>query len=578
MTNFFTDNEDLLFHLENTNLDEMITIHEKNFEESRTYDHAPGDVGDALDGYRRVLTMVGQLASDYFAPRSSQIDEEGTTLKQGEVIYAKGIQESLEMLRKADLMGINLPRKYGGLHFPQFIFNMMVEIISQADASLENIFGLHGVAEIIDLYGDKELKDKFLPLFCSGYVTGAMALTESQAGSDLQNVQLKAKENNDGTWSLNGVKRFITNGNADILLVLARSEPDSSGGLGLSLFLCEKGDTIKIRRLEDKMGIHGSPTCELQFTDTKGFLIGERRRGLVTYVMTLLNGARLATSAQAVGISQAAYNVAREFAYSRKQFGQRIESFPQIAEILIEMQTNIEAARALNLETAYMLDIGFGLFKILEENKCTKEEYPALNKKRKQIERLINFLTPLAKYFGTEKSLEITSFAIQILGGSGYMRDYPLEQYFRDARITTIYEGTSQIQIAAALRGILGGNAEKYFSTLATEVYVRPLIKLAREMEKARKLLDKALHYLEGKKDKLYIDLVSKDLVDITSDIIIGYLFLRQAKRSDRKFIMAKRFIHYLLPKVRMRTEKILKGDKTTLSHFQLLAGPPTRK
>jgi alkylation response protein AidB-like acyl-CoA dehydrogenase len=573
MTNFFTDNEDLLFHLENKDLSEMITLHENDFEESASFDSAPENTVDALDGYKKVLTMIGKLASDLVAPLSSAIDKEGTIQKQGKVVYAKGIQESLEMLKKADLMGITLPRKYGGLYFPQFIFNMILEIISQADASLENIFGLQGVAELINIYGDERLKEKYLPLFSSGKVTGAMALTEPQAGSDLQNVQVKATQNSEGIWLINGVKRFITNGNADILLVLARSEPSSKGGLGLSLFLCEKGESIKIRRLEDKMGIHGSPTCELQFKDTKAFLIGERRRGLVTYVLTLLNGARLATAAQAVGISQAAYNVARKFASTRTQFGQKIENFPQIAEMLIEMQMQIEAARTLNLETACVMDIGFGLKKKLKEKRYNSEESQSLNKKSKQTERLVNLLTPLAKYYSTEKSLEITSSAIQILGGSGYMRDYPVEQYFRDARITTIYEGTSQLQIAAAVRGVISGNAEKFFSNLAKGLYIRPLINLARSLERARQLLNKALKYLEKTKNKQYIDLISKDIVDITVEIIIGYLFLSQAKKSNRKLIMARRFIQSLLPKVKMRTERISIGDKSTLSHFQLLAG-----
>ncbi|MBW2554781.1 MAG: acyl-CoA dehydrogenase family protein [Deltaproteobacteria bacterium] len=576
MKNFYQDNDDIQFLFENLDWPRTVPLHELDFEDKALYDYAPEDLDDAVDNYRRVLNVVGEIAAEYSAPRSEQVDLEGTSFKGGEVSYAKGISDSLNLLAKSDLMGMTLPRKYGGLNFPATVFAMSNEIIARADASLQNLFGLQGIGELINVFASEELKDKYLPLFSQGKVTGAMALTESEAGSDLQSVKLKAIQDQGGTWHLDGVKRFITNGNADILLVLARSDFDEEGGLGLSLFLCEGKDGVKVRRIEDKLGIHGSPTCELQFDSVPAFLIGERRRGLVTYVLALLNGARIGTAAQSIGISQAALNEAKAFAHSRYQYGRRIETIPAVAEMLTEMQLQIEAARALTYEASFTMDIAAGILNKIHclqkaEAKPDVSMIKELKKEAKKYERLVIFLTPIAKYYSTEMSNRVTSDAIQILGGSGYMKDYPVERHYRDARITNIYEGTSQLQIAATTRGIVSGAAERHFNERAKDKSIASMKGLSKKLLQARRWLDEAIKYLNKKKDARYTDLYARNLVDMATGILIGYLFIKQAQNSNRKKIIAKRFITRLLPQIKMNYHHITSDDKSTLKHFDTL-------
>jgi len=574
--NFYQDNEDIQLFFKHLDWSKIVTLQELDFKDRRYYDYAPENLADAVDNYERVLKMIGEIAAEYSAPRSEQVDLNGTSFEGGEVSYATGISESLHMLAESDLMGMTLSRKYGGLNLPTIVFTMANEIIARADASLQNLFGLQGIAEVISAFASEELKDKYLPLFSQGKVTAAMALTEPEAGSDLQNVKLKAIQDSSGIWRLQGVKRFITNGNADILLVLARSDFDEEGGLGLSLFLCEGKDGVKVRRIEDKLGIHGSPTCELQFDATPAFLIGERKRGLVTYVLALLNGARIATAAQSIGIAQAALHEAKAFAHARYQYGRRIETIPAVAEMLTAMQIQIEAARALTYEASVTMDIAAGTLK-----KLTSLQKPAsqsdtsvikeLKKEAKRYERLVLLLTPIAKYYSTEMSTRVTSDAIQILGGSGYMKDYPVERYFRDARITTIYEGTSQLQIAAAIRGIISGGVERYYSELAENNSTARMKGLSRKLLQARRWLKEAVTYLNHKKDSQYTDLYARNLVDMATGILIGYFFIKQAHYAARKKIVAKKFITRLLPQIKMNYQHIISGDKTTLKHFDTL-------
>jgi len=330
-------------------------------------------------------------------------------------------------------MGFTLPRRFGGLNIPTLVYSMANEIVSRADASLMNIFGLQGIAETINAFASEELKDAYLPRLAAGELTGAMALTEPDAGSDLQSVKVRAEEQPDGTWRLNGVKRFITNGCGDVLLVLARREPGEKGGLGLSLFLCERQPEIRVRRIEEKLGIHGSPTCELEFQDAVAYLIGERRRGLVTYTMALMNGARVGIAAQSVGIAEAAYREARNFAWTRTQFARRIEQFPAVAELLVGMKMLVEGSRILTCDASRVMDIDNILQERLEKGLVEGEEARETRQRRRRTKRLAGFLTPLSKYYASEAAVKVTSDAIQVLGGSGYMQDYPLERYYRDA-------------------------------------------------------------------------------------------------------------------------------------------------
>ena len=485
MANFYTDNDDIRFLFRHINTGELAKISEENFKFAGEFDYAPANAAEAIQNYEMVLNSLGQLSAEFIAPRSEDIDRQGNTLNaDGSVTYAKGIQECLEKLAKADVMGFTLPYRFGGLNFPILIYSMAIEMVSRADASLMNIFGLQGIAETINAFASEEIRQKYLHDFSAGRVTGAMVLTEPDAGSDLQSVKLRAFQDGGGSpstalgvvsdsrhhWFLHGVKRFITNGCGEVLLVLARSEPDRAGGLGLSLFVCDRGPTVHIRRLEEKLGIHGSPTCEIFFDNTPCRLIGERQRGLVTYVMSLMNGARIGIAAQSMGIAEAAYRIARDYATSRKQFGVAIEKLPAVRDMLLDMKTAIEAGRALLYETSRIVDIGMGYARRLEFNPpADKEEAKQLKNESRKLDRYASLLTPMSKYYCSEMCNRTAYDAIQVLGGSGYMRDYACERHARDARITTIYEGTSQLQIVAAVRGVCSGTAEKFIVELAEQ-------------------------------------------------------------------------------------------------------------
>ena len=571
--NFFTDNQDLSFIFENTDLEAIVSGYEDGFREHDRFDYAPSDYADARDSYRRVLTLAGDMAARIIAPLSKALDDEHTTISNGATVYSPALARCVQAFSQAELMGCCISRQYGGLNLPTFIFTMLVEIISRADGGLQNVFGLQGIAGIIETFAGQELKEKYLPLFAQGRVTGAMALTEEEAGSDLQNVKMRAAEQPDGTWRLNGAKRFITNGGAEVLLVLARSEQGTVDGLGLSLFLCESGPAITVRRLEDKLGIHSSPTCELVFHDTPAFLIGDRQRGLMTYVLSLLNGARLATAAQAVGIAHAAFSEALAYARLRKQYGRRIELLPAVAAMLVDMRMELEASRALTCETARVMDLALAIDRRLTAGGIAADEKKQLKKDAKRYERSLMLLTSLAKYYCSEMSIRVTSTAMQVLGGSGYMRDYPVEKYYRDARITTIYEGTSQLQIMSALRGILSGTMEKYFEEVAAVQFDKPQAALAKSLQHGRELMQQSLELLNAAADSQLTDLCSRELVDMACDITMGYLLLRQSGASARKLKMARLFITDREHCIKMRALRIKSADTQLLKDYTELMG-----
>lgn len=570
MPNFFEDNEDIKFHLETRDLQEIIRLQEQEFEEKEAYPYAPEDAADAMDNYRRVLHLLGEIAGEFIEPRAEETDLEGSTLVNGKVIYSKGIAEALKRLAQADLMGFLLSRKYGGLNFPTTIYAMAIEIISRADASLMNIFGLQSIAETINDYASEELKEKYLPKFASGEVTGAMVLTEPDAGSDLQACRLKAIEDSEnGCWRLSGVKRFITNGCGDVLLVLGRSEEGSEGGLGLSLFLCEQGPGVRVRRLEDKLGIHGSPTCELHFDNKEAFLLGERRLGLIKCAMSMMNGARIAVAAQAVGIAEAACRRAMEFAQNREQFGRKVRDFPAVSEMLTQMRISIEAARALLYETAIVADLYRGLQKRF--NAASGEEKRELRARFNKVKRLGGMLAPMSKYYASEMSIKVTSDAIQVHGGSGYMKDYPVERHFRDARITSIYEGTSQLQIMAAIGGLTSGTFGAALDAFEFGQLKRPLKGLFGKLLRSRKATERAISYIKKRGDSQYTDLYARALVDMAIDTYIGHLLLGDAQINKRKIWVAKKFVEDMLPRVEMHSKLVQSGAKTTLTHFSTI-------
>lgn len=575
MGNYFLDNDDIQFLFRHFDLKELARIQEEETLNGQA-DYGPVDLDDAVDNYWRVLELVGDLAANVLAPHAAQIDEEGNRLNpDGTVTLHPLVQENLRRMAQADLMGFTLPRKYGGLNCPNLIYTMATEIVSRADASFMNLFGLQGIAETIYAFASEEIKDEVLPRFCRGEVTGAMVLTEPDAGSDLQAVRLRAFQDETGQWYLNGVKRFITNGCGEILLVLARSEPGTTDGRGLSLFLTERSDRVKVRHLEHKLGIHGSPTCELVFDNAPARLIGERQRGLVTYVFALMNGARVGIAAQSLGIAEAAYRLARNYAHTRQQFGGPIERLPAVAEMVTDMKIAIEAARALTYYTSMICDQENNNNRILE----WKKDLPADEaKQRKQLARSLKrinaMLTPMSKYYASEMCNRVAYDALQVLGGSGYMKDYAAERYLRDARITTIYEGTSQLQIVAAVRGVSSGA----FETLAAEwegrSYEDPLLQqLQQRLVEGRQRVVEAIQAIK-QKPASYLDLSGRRLVDSAIVVLVGHLLLDQARSNERKKQVARRFITQQMPLLQAWCQQILDGDMAPLDQYELLAGP----
>jgi len=570
MPNFFTDNEDILDFLDNTDLRNLVLLQERGYAEAEQYDYAPADYEDAMDSYRRVLDVVGKLAAEFIEPRAAEVDQEGAHFEDGKVTYARGTQEALDQLRKAELMGFTLPRRFGGLNMPVLIYTIAIELVSQADASLMNLFGLQDIAETINSFADEEIRAKYLPLFSSGAVTAAMALTEPDAGSDLPNVQLRADYDEAADlWRLNGVKRFITNGCGDVLLVLARSEPDTQGARGLSVFVCESGPAVRVRRIEDKLGIHGSPTCELQFNDAPAVLVGRRKRGLSTYVGALMNGARLAIAAQGVGIAQAALNEALEYAAAREQFGRPIRQFPAVRQMLGDMHMKVETARLLTYETAVVVDMADGIEHLKKAGEL--DALPGgqeLARQGRHWTTLARALTPVAKYYATEISNQVAYDALQVLAGSGYMRDYDVERHYRDARITTIYEGTTQIQHNAAVGYVLKGTFEGRFAELHERMEAAGAPEgLLAPLQEARRRLAEAIEYANGQ-DGEFRDLHAAKLVESATLIYNGYLLLEPALRSPHKEALAEHYVNEVLPVVRMRRDQMLSGSRTYLDRM----------
>ncbi len=567
MSNFFTDNSDLLFQFENLNIQKVVQILENDYNEHNNYTFAPLDYNDAVDNYRKVLEIIGDLAANYIAPRATGVDESGSIYKDGKVSYAQGIQEALEKLSQAELMGMTLPRKYGGLNFPTTVYIMAIEMISRADAALMNIFGLQDIAETIHKFGSPEQMEEFLPGFATGKYTGAMALTEPDAGSDLQAVKLHAYQDDKGQWYLRGVKRFITNGNGNILLVLARSEPGTKDGRGLSLFVCYGDERVKIRRIENKLGIHGSPTCELQFNDTPAQLIGKRKFGLIKYVMDLMNGARLGVSAQALGISQAAHEAALEYAKAREQFGKPIYDIPVVTNMLIDMRVTLESNRSLLYATAKFVDFRDKLEEKISRLKTEGKSFEEENEQYKKATKIAALLTPLTKFVLTESANQITYDSLQIHGGAGYMKEFTIERLARDARITNIYEGTSQMQIVAALGGVINDLLADEFNQKETKIYKGNLNQLAYLLKEIRKIFLDSLKYVLDKNDEHFLEVAAKEIVELYSFLFTGYLLLDEAETEPRKIFIANRFIISALSKARANAESIKNEQFSDLLH-----------
>lgn len=557
MPNFFTDNIDIQFHFNRMDLREILEIAEDGYEQKKEFDYAPENYEDAMENFRKVMEIVGDISGNFIAERAAGVDEEGAHFNNGVVTYAKGTQENLKQLALADLRGMILPRKYGGLNFPFLMYMVAVEVTSRADASLMNIFGLQDIADTISKFGTEEQREKYLPKFCTGEHTGAMALTEPDAGSDLQAVKLHAYQDDKGNWFLKGVKRFITNGNGNVHIVLARSEPGTKDGRGLSIFSCYKDETLKVRRIENKLGIHGSPTCELQFNDTPCELVGKRKFGLIKYTLDLMFRARMGVSAQALGISQAAYEAALKYAKEREQFGKPIYEIPAVTNILIEMRVLLETCRSLFYSAGLSVDRKEKLEQKIEKLKAEGKPFQEDNLKLKEVTKVANLLTPMSKYIIAEAANKISYDALQIHGGTGYMKEFSVERLARDARITNIYEGTSQLQIVAAIGGVINDIFKEKFEERASREYKGGLQRLNEFLKEIRVIFEDCLKYVVDKKDTTFQEVAAKDLVELYTYLHIGYLVLEEAGEEPRKRFIANRYIITSLANARKNAQSI---------------------
>lgn len=560
--NFYLDNLDLQYHLNSLDLEEVVDILEDGYLFHEEHPGAPRSYADAKDSYRLLLSLVGDICAKHIAPRAADADEEGVHFQDGQVTYAKATQEGLEFLRQAELMGVMLPWEYGGLNLPETVFQMMIEILSRADPALMSIFGLQEVTAVIAEYGDEEMKARVLPRVTRGEATGAMVLTEPDAGSDLGAVQTRATyDEAAGLWRLNGVKRFITNACADTLLVLARSEEGSTDARGLSLFEVEADETVRIRRAENKMGLHASPTCELQFDNTPARLLGKRRFGLIRYTWAMMNAARLFVAAQAVGIAEAAYREAHKYAQQRAQFGQSIDQIPAVFRMLLSMRGQIETTRALVYETGRWVDRERAYQRLKARGELDSEGRQRL----KESERLASVLTPLVKYHASEMGNRVCYQAMQIHGGAGYMREFSVERHYRDMRVTSIYEGTSQLQIVAATGGLLGHSLDGLLDEWASLDYGEDLADLKKRVTEATELLNRSIDHLKEQDDRSVIDYYAADLADMALYVLTSWLALQHADSADRKRDLARVYIGETLPLFASRLAAIQASDLSPL-------------
>ena len=550
MANFYIDNKDLQYHLSHPLMKRIIELKERNFADAKEYDYAPQDVEDALDSYRRVLEIVGDVCGEVIAANAESVDHEGPRVVNDHVEYASGTVRNIEALNAAGLGGMTLPRKYDGLNMPVTCFAMANEMVARADAGFENIWGLQDCAETINEFASEEIKQRFLPRVSAGE-TCAMDLTEPDAGSDLGAVMLKASwDEAAGVWRLNGCKRFITNGDGDISLVLARTEEGTKDARGLSMLIYDKRDGgVKVRRIENKLGIKGSPTCELVFNNAPAVLVGDRKMGLIKYVMSLMNAARLGIAAQSTGLCEAAYRVALKYAKEREQFGKAIINFAAVREMLKNMEAKTLASRAMLYETARFVDIYKQLTHISHDRSLEAEE----RQEMKFYNRLADGFTPLAKMFASEYANEVAYDSIQIHGGSGYMKDYACERLYRDARIMNIYEGTTQLQVVAAINHVTKGTYLEQIMRYEENARTEATKAMGEQLVELRKTYEQVVARVESidKEANGYKEFHSRRLVEIAGYIIMSHIMLRQAAECEADYLNpTKIFVKYASKKV----------------------------
>ena len=558
MANYYTDHPEIEFHLNHPLMKRVVDLKERNYVEKDQFEDAPVNYEDAIENYKRLLDITGDVAANIIEPNSEDVDLEGPHLENGRMIYASKTFENLDATRKAGLWGLSMPRRYGGLNLPNAIFSMASEIIAAADAGFQNIWSLQSCIDTLYEFGSEEQRQKYIPRICAGE-TMSMDLTEPDAGSDLQRVMLKATQDEDGTWRLNGVKRFITNGDSDIHLVLARSEEGTKDGRGLSMFIYDKRDGgVTVRHIEHKLGIHGSPTCELVYKNAKAELCGNTRLGLIKYVMALMNGARLGIAAQSVGVEQEAYNEGLAYAKERAQFGEKIINFPAVYDMLSRMKAKLDAGRSLLYCCARYVDIYKALEDIARDTKLTPEE----RQEMKKYTRLADAFTPLAKGMNSECANQNAYDAISIHGGSGFIMEYKCQRLFRDARIFSIYEGTTQLQVVAAIRYITNGTYLSIIKEMLESEVSDDLKALKERVAKLVELYEAAINKVKEANDQAVHDFLARRLYNMTGDIVMSLLILDDATKAPELF--AKSANVY----VRMAEEEVL-GHSAYIQNFK---------
>ena len=532
MANYYTDRPEIGFHLNHPLMKRIVELREHNFADKDKYADAPVNYADAIENYKRVLEICGEVAAEIIEPNSESVDQEGPHLENGRMIYASKTFENLDATRKAGLHGVSMPRRYGGLNLPNVVFSMLSEMISAADAGFQNIWSLQSCIDTLYEFGSEEQREKFIPRVCAGE-SMSMDLTEPDAGSDLQRVMLKATQDADGTWRLNGVKRFITNGDSDIHLVLARSEEGTTDGRGLSMFIYDKRDGgVDVRHIENKLGIHGSPTCELVYKNAKAELCGSTRMGLIKYVMALMNGARLGIAAQSVGVEQEAYVEGLNYAKERAQFGKKIVHFPAVYDMLSRMKAKLDAGRSLLYQTARYVDI----YKALEDIARERTLEPEERQEMKKYQRIADAFTPLAKGMNSEYANQNAYDAISIHGGSGFIMEYKSQRLYRDARIFSIYEGTTQLQVVAAVRYITNGTYLNIINDMLNADCSAAMAPLKERVKAMVALYEQAVTAVKEMANGEAHDFLARRLYDMTAEIIMSLLIIDDASRAPELF------------------------------------------
>lgn len=532
MSNYYTDHPEIEFHLNHPLMKRIVDLKERNYADKDAFEDAPVNYEDAIENYKRMLDITGDVAANIIEPNSESVDLEGPHLENGRMLYASKTVENIEATRQAGLWGISMPRRYDGLNIPNTVFSMASELIAAADAGFQNVWSLQSCIDTLYEFGTEEQRKKYIPRISAGE-TMSMDLTEPDAGSDLQRVMLKATQDADGTWRLNGVKRFITNGDSDIHLVLARSEEGTRDGRGLSMFIYDKRDGgVTVRHIENKLGIHGSPTCELVYKNAKCELCGDQKLGLIKYVMSLMNGARLGIAAQSVGVEQEAYNEALAYAKERAQFGKKIITFPAVYDMLSRMKAKLDAGRSMLYMTARYVDIYKALEDISRERKLTPEE----RKEMKQYNRLADAFTPIAKGTNSEYANQNAYDAISIHGGSGFIMEYKCQRLYRDARIFSIYEGTTQLQVVAAVRYITNGTYLGIMKEMLEAPVSDNMQPLKTRIAKLVALYEEALSKVNGDENQDEHDFLARRLYDMTAEIIMSLLIIADASKAPELF------------------------------------------